>query len=247
MNRSVPVRSSLGVSGLYAEGHFDLGYVRQDSDPYDNNYSGGWKGKNGIDSAKEFLASESAQDKAAEAWVKLMWHYIEAENLDQHAWTEVGGVELTPSGMLAASHLMGTYSLQAFIDSDGKIDHFVSHREIKRTLELHDIADGDEYYLAAFLVGAYQETLGDLHNLFGDTHVVHIRLEDDGSWSIEEVVKGDTANKVLEYMEYDVEELYPALSRDCERAIREGRMTVAESQALKRFYEGELNGYAYLE
>jgi arginine decarboxylase len=132
-------------------------------------------------------------------------------------------------------------------DSDGKIDHFVSHREIKRTLELHDIGEGDEYYLAAFLVGAYQETLGDLHNLFGDTHVVHIRLEDDGSWWIDEVVMGDTANKVLEYMEYDVAELYPALARDCERAIREGRMTVAESQALKRFYEGELNGYAYLE
>ena len=132
-------------------------------------------------------------------------------------------------------------------DSDGKIDHFVSHREVKRTLELHEINDGDEYYLAAFLVGAYQETLGDLHNLFGDTHVVHIRLEQGGSWSIDEVVKGDTANKVLEYMEYDVEELYPALSRDCERAIRDGRMTVAESQALKRFYEGELNGYAYLE
>jgi arginine decarboxylase len=132
-------------------------------------------------------------------------------------------------------------------DSDGKIDHFVSHRDIKRTLELHDIAEGDEYYLAAFLVGAYQETLGDLHNLFGDTHVVHIRLEDDGKWWIDEVVKGDTANRVLEYMEYDVAELYPALARDCERAIREGRMTVAESQALKRFYEGELNGYAYLE
>jgi arginine decarboxylase len=132
-------------------------------------------------------------------------------------------------------------------DSDGKIDHFVSHREVKRTLELHDIAEGDEYYLAAFLVGAYQETLGDLHNLFGDTHVVHIRLEEDGKWWIDEVVMGDTANKVLEYMEYDVAELYPALARDCERAIREGRMTVAESQALKRFYEGELNGYAYLE
>ncbi|HEV7716265.1 MAG TPA: hypothetical protein VGO53_11755, partial [Steroidobacteraceae bacterium] len=56
-----------------------------------------------------------------------------------------------------------------------------------------------------------------------------------------------TANKVLEYMEYDVEELYPALARDCERAIRDGRMTLAESQMLKRFYEGELNGYAYLE
>ncbi len=132
-------------------------------------------------------------------------------------------------------------------DSDGKIDRFVSHREIKRTLELHELREGEPYYLAAFLVGAYQETLGDLHNLFGDTHVVHIRLEEDGSWSIGEVVKGDTANRVLEYMEYDVEELYPALARDCERAIREGRMTVAESQAIKRFYEGELNGYAYLE
>jgi arginine decarboxylase len=132
-------------------------------------------------------------------------------------------------------------------DSDGKIDRFVCHREVKRTLELHNISAGDEYYLGAFLVGAYQETLGDLHNLFGDTHVVHIRLEDDGQWSIGEIVKGDTANKVLEYMEYDVEELYPALARDCERAIREGRMTVAESQAIKRFYEGQLNGYAYLE
>ncbi|HQW09218.1 MAG TPA: biosynthetic arginine decarboxylase [Steroidobacteraceae bacterium] len=132
-------------------------------------------------------------------------------------------------------------------DSDGKIDRFVSPRDVKRTLELHQVSNGDEYYLAAFLVGAYQETLGDLHNLFGDTHVVHIRLHESGGWAIDEIVKGDTANKVLEYMEYDVEELYPALARDCERAIRDGRMTIVESQALKRFYEGELNGYAYLE
>ena len=88
---------------------------------------------------------------------------------------------------------------------------------------------------------------GDLHNLFGDTHVVHIKLHDEGGWWIEEIVKGDTANRVLEYMEYDVAELAPALARDCERAVREGRLTVAESQALKRFYENELNGYAYLE
>ena len=132
-------------------------------------------------------------------------------------------------------------------DSDGKIDHFVSLRDVKRTLEVHELREGEEYYLAAFLVGAYQETLGDLHNLFGDTHVVHIRLHDEGGWWIEEIVKGDTANKVLEYMEYDVAELYPALARDCERAIRDGRMTIAESQAVKRFYEGELNGYSYLE
>ena len=132
-------------------------------------------------------------------------------------------------------------------DSDGKIDHFVSLRDVKRALELHELRDGEKYYLAAFLVGAYQETLGDLHNLFGDTHVVHIRLHDQGGWWIEEIVKGDTANKVLEYMEYDVAELYPALARDCERAIRDGRMTIAESQHLKRFYEKELDGYAYLE
>jgi arginine decarboxylase len=132
-------------------------------------------------------------------------------------------------------------------DSDGKIDHFVSLRDVKRTLELHELRPGEKYYLAAFLVGAYQETLGDLHNLFGDTHVVHVRLHDEGGWWIEEIVKGDTANKVLEYMEYDVAELYPALARDCERAIRDGRMTLAESQTLKRFYESELNGYAYLE
>jgi arginine decarboxylase len=132
-------------------------------------------------------------------------------------------------------------------DSDGKIDRFVSQRETKRSLEVHELRPGEDYYLAAFLVGAYQETLGDLHNLFGDTHVVHIRLDDAHGWWIEEVVKGDTANRVLGYMQYDTDELYPRFARDCERAIRDGRMTVAEGQALKRFYESELAGYTYLE
>jgi arginine decarboxylase len=115
-----------------------------------------------------------------------------------------------------------------------------------RNAVLADIPN-EQYYLAAFLVGAYQETLGDLHNLFGDTHVIHIRLHDEGGWWIEEIVKGDTANKVLEYMEYDTDELSPRLARDCERAVREGRITLAEGQAVKRFYETELDGYAYLE
>jgi len=132
-------------------------------------------------------------------------------------------------------------------DSDGKIDRFVSQRDVKRTLELHELKAGEEYYLAAFLVGAYQETLGDLHNLFGDTHVVHIRLHDEGGWWIEEIVKGDTASKVLSYMQYDVDRLFPQFARDCERAVRENRLTLAESQALRRFYESELNGYTYLE
>jgi arginine decarboxylase len=132
-------------------------------------------------------------------------------------------------------------------DSDGKIDRFVSQREVKRTLELHELRPGEEYYLGVFLVGAYQETLGDLHNLFGDTHVVHIRLHEQGGWWIDEIIKGDTAGEVLRYMQYDVDRLYPQFQRDCERAVREGRMTLAESQALRRFYESELNGYTYLE
>ncbi len=132
-------------------------------------------------------------------------------------------------------------------DSDGKIDRFVSHRDVKRALELHEPRPGEDYYLAAFLVGAYQETLGDLHNLFGDTHVVHIRLHEEHGWWIEEVLKGDTANRVLSYMQYDTDELYPRFARDCERAMRDGRLSVAEGQALKRFYESELGGYTYLE
>ena len=132
-------------------------------------------------------------------------------------------------------------------DSDGKIDKFVHPRITKRTLEVHELNPPEAYYLAAFLVGAYQETLGDLHNLFGDTHVVHIKLQEAGGWWIEEIVKGDTATKVLEYMEYDTDELYPRIARDCERAVQEGRMTLTQAQAAKRFYENELNGYAYLE
>jgi arginine decarboxylase len=132
-------------------------------------------------------------------------------------------------------------------DSDGKIDRFVSQRDVKRALEVHELKEGEDYFLAAFLVGAYQETLGDLHNLFGDTHVVHIRLDDEHGWWIEEIVKGDTANTVLGYMQYDTGELYPRFARDCERAMRDGRLSVAEGQALKRFYESELAGYTYLE
>jgi len=76
---------------------------------------------------------------------------------------------------------------------------------------------------------------------------VHIRLHDQGGWWIDDIVKGDTASEVLGYMQYDVDQLLPQLSRDCERAVREGRMSLAETQALRRFYESELNGYAYLE
>ena len=132
-------------------------------------------------------------------------------------------------------------------DSDGKIDRFVDVRDVKKSLELHQLRTGEDYYLAVFLVGAYQETLGDLHNLFGDTHVVHIGLHEEGGWSIEEVVKGDTAREVLGYMQYEVDRLYPRLVRDCETAVRAGRMTLPETRTLLRFYQEALEGYTYLE
>jgi hypothetical protein len=124
-------------------------------------------------------------------------------------------------------------------DSDGKIDHFVSLRETKRTLEVHELHDGEPYYLAAFMVGAYQETLGDLHNLFGDTHVVHIKLHDEGGWWIEETVKGDTAAEVLRYMRYDVTGCRHAQTQ---RAPREGRRRWPRAGGAAP-HDGELNGY----
>jgi arginine decarboxylase len=129
-------------------------------------------------------------------------------------------------------------------DSDGQISRFVDGRA---TIDLHELESDSEYYLAAFLVGAYQEALGDLHNLFGDTHVVHVRLHEEGGWWIEETVAGDTAREVLGYMQYDAERLQPLLARDCEIAVRDGRMTVAETRMLMRFYQSELAGYTYLE
>ncbi len=129
-------------------------------------------------------------------------------------------------------------------DSDGQIVRYVDGRA---TIDVHDLRPDSDYYLGVFLVGAYQEALGDLHNLFGDTHVVHVRMHEEGGWWIEETVVGDTAREVLGYMQYDTERLQPQLAHDCEVAVREGRMTLAETRILMRFYEAELGGYTYLE
>jgi arginine decarboxylase len=132
-------------------------------------------------------------------------------------------------------------------DSDGKLDIFPDPRVMKKTLELHPLREGQEYYLAVFLVGAYQETLGDLHNLFGDTHVVHVKVDPGGHWSIGELVEGDTVREVLSYFQYNPEDLFDRMFQDCEVAVREGRMTVHESRSLLSFYRSGLNGYTYLE
>ncbi len=131
-------------------------------------------------------------------------------------------------------------------DSDGKIDNFIDGGRGKNALELHPFSGG-EYLIGAFLVGAYQEILGDLHNLFGDTHTVHVSLDEDGDVSIEHVIAGDTVREVLSYVQFNAEELLGRMRREAERAIKAGKITVAESTQLMRFYEKGFNGYTYLE
>jgi len=131
-------------------------------------------------------------------------------------------------------------------DSDGKIDQFIDLRDVQSTLDLHPYK-GEPYYLGAFLLGAYQEILGDLHNLFGDTNAVHVSLDDSGAINLDTVIKGDTVREVLAYVQYSADELISRMRKDVERAVRAGNITLNESRQLLRFYESGLDGYTYLE
>jgi arginine decarboxylase len=131
-------------------------------------------------------------------------------------------------------------------DSDGKIDQFIDRRDVKRTLRLHQF-DGSPYYLSAFLIGAYQEILGDLHNLFGDTNTVHVDLTPSGEVVIEAMVKGDTVREVLDYVEFEPSDLITRLQTAVENAVRENRLSHQEAGRFLKFYEEALNGYTYLE
>lgn len=131
-------------------------------------------------------------------------------------------------------------------DSDGKVDQFIDLRDVRSTLELHPY-NGQPYYLGAFLLGAYQEILGDLHNLFGDTNAVHVSLDDSGAFNLDTVIKGDTVREVLAYVQYSADELIARMRKDVERAVKNGNITINESRQLLRFYETGLEGYTYLE
>jgi arginine decarboxylase len=144
--------------------------------------------------------------------------------------------------MPARSGVLGDISC----DSDGKIDQFIDRRDVKRTLPLHPF-NGDPYYLGAFLVGAYQEILGDLHNLFGDTNAVHVSLGPAGDVILDAVIRGDTVREVLDYVQFNSKALLEEFRRDVEAALRDGRIGYEESGRLLKFYEEGLNGYTYLE
>ncbi len=132
-------------------------------------------------------------------------------------------------------------------DCDGKIDCFIGHQETSKTLPLHSLIEGEEYYLGVFLVGAYQETLGDLHNLFGDTNVVSVRLNRDGSFDFVKEIHGDTIADVLSYVEYQPKEMQLRYRNKAERAVKEGRISARERQQMIKAFNASLLGYTYYE
>ncbi|TWU23132.1 Biosynthetic arginine decarboxylase [Novipirellula galeiformis] len=130
-------------------------------------------------------------------------------------------------------------------DSDGKIDKFVSSDGPQRTILLHELEKNQPYQIGIFMVGAYQEILGDLHNLFGDTHAVHVDLNGD-SVKIESVVKGDTVSEVLGYVQYDDKELIRRLLDSIEASVSSGKIDNGQAGEMIRFYERALASYTYL-
>lgn len=132
-------------------------------------------------------------------------------------------------------------------DSDGKIEKFIDRRDVKHVLEVHE-PNGQPYLIGMFLLGSYQEILGDLHNLFGDTNAVHVSAVDGGlGYRIDHMVEGDTVKEVLDYVEYDRDRLIGKLRRSIEQAIEEGTLTFEDGARLKETYARGLEGYTYLE
>jgi arginine decarboxylase len=132
-------------------------------------------------------------------------------------------------------------------DCDGKIDKFIDLRDVKQSLLLHRLKNGDEYYLGVFLIGAYQETLGDLHNLFGDTNVVSLEISDDGEYTINQEIEGDAVEDVLQYVEYDTKALMARMKQKAENAIRSGNLSAKDRREVISAYQEGLRGYTYFE
>lgn len=131
-------------------------------------------------------------------------------------------------------------------DSDGKIANFVTDKNVSHILPVHTIHEGEHYYLGVFLVGAYQEILGDMHNLFGDTNAVHISVSKEG-YHIDQVIDGETVAEVLEYVQYDPKKLVRTLETWVSRSVKEGRISAAEGKDFLSNYRSGLYGYTYLE
>ncbi|MFM8771769.1 MAG: biosynthetic arginine decarboxylase [Candidatus Kapaibacterium sp.] len=131
-------------------------------------------------------------------------------------------------------------------DSDGKVDHFIGVRDYTSLLPVHTLKTGEEYYLAVFLVGAYQEILGDLHNLFGDTNAVHVAVSGNG-YEIAQVIDGETVADVLDYVQFDAKKLVRTMEAWVSASVKEKKISVQEGKEFLAIYRSGLYGYTYLE
>ena len=131
-------------------------------------------------------------------------------------------------------------------DSDGKIANFVTNRNVSHILPVHTLKKNDTYYLGVFLVGAYQEILGDLHNLFGDTNAVHISVKDN-SYHIDQIFDGETVEEVLSYVQYNPKKLVRQLEIWVTKSVKEGKISIEEGKEFLSNYRSGLYGYTYLE
>ncbi len=131
-------------------------------------------------------------------------------------------------------------------DCDGKIDQFIDLHDVKPTLPVHELTNG-EYYMGVFLVGAYQETLGDLHNLLGDTNVVSLRVGEQGQIEYTHEIDGDSVADVLSYVEYNPQHMLDRMRKIAEQAVRSGRITAEDRRRIMDAYEAGLRGYTYFE
>lgn len=131
-------------------------------------------------------------------------------------------------------------------DSDGKIANFVTNRHISHVLPVHPLKKNDPYYLGCFLVGAYQEILGDMHNLFGDTNAVHISVK-DGHYKIDQIFDGETVEEVLDYVQYNPKKLVRQLEIWVTKSVKQGKISLEEGKEFLSNYRSGLYGYTYLE
>ncbi|MGE4299239.1 MAG: biosynthetic arginine decarboxylase [Desulfovibrionaceae bacterium] len=132
-------------------------------------------------------------------------------------------------------------------DCDGKIDRFIDRQGVKRALPLHDLRESEEYYLGAFLVGAYQETLGDLHNLLGDTNVITVRIRESGGFDFVNELEGDSVADVLSYVEYDPKALLVKFRETAEDAVQQGFISARERRDIMHAFRTGLHSYTYFE
>jgi arginine decarboxylase len=131
-------------------------------------------------------------------------------------------------------------------DSDGKVANFVTNRHNSHSLPVHALKKNEKYYLGVFLVGAYQEILGDMHNLFGDTNAVHITTDKDG-YHINNIIDGETVADVLSFVQYEPKKMVRSLEIWTKQAIKEGKITLDEGKEFLDTYRSGLYGYTYLE